>query len=89
MRWHSAPELLPLTDFPAEPISAGRFIQPYGRSCRPGGKFADRRMDLTEGPRVPAQDAVRCLSRPSAFRQCTPMSAGSCCRHAALKIKKA
>jgi hypothetical protein len=33
--------------------------------------------------------AVRCLSRPSAFRQCTPMSAGSRCRHAAMKIKKA
>ena len=40
MKWHSAPELLPLTDFPAEPISAQAFhpavwkVVPSGRAVR-------------------------------------------------------
>jgi hypothetical protein len=90
MKWHSAPELLPLTNFPAEPISA-RAFHPTAWKIMPvrAGQFPDRRIGLTEGPPVPAQDAVRCRSRPSSFRQCTPMSAGSWCRHAAMKIKTA
>ena len=90
MKGHLAPELLRLSDFLAGPISAEAFHPAVWKAVPVrAGQFARRRIGRTEGQPGPAQDAVRCLSRPSAFRQCTPMSAGSCCRHAAMKIKKA
>jgi hypothetical protein len=66
MKWHSAPELLPLTDFPAEPFSAEVF-HPAVWKVVPvrAGQFARRRIGRTEGqPGQPKMPFDAGLARP-------------------------